>query len=204
MRTTPRRAGRRRSDVALPLTRNTRLVSGATRAARRAAATSPACGPAGRSSARQTASSARLPSVPEAACSPHTNDVSKPSSTARTASEAATDMAVSKSSPSAQAGAASSTTISAWLRRVSRYCRTSSWLSPAAAIGLGRRAPVHVAQVVAGDVLAQRVEGQVALGHGVGGHALEVAEQPGAERVERHHRRAHQHLARRRSRRRRG
>ena len=43
-----------------------------------------------------------------------------------------------------------------WPRRVSWYCRTSS--SP----GLGRRAPVHVPQVVAGDVLPQRVERQVA------------------------------------------
>ena len=42
---------------------------------------------------------------------------------------------------------------------------------------LGRRAPVDVAQVVAGDVLAQRVEGQVALADRVGRDALEVAQQ---------------------------
>ena len=122
--------------MALPLTRNSRLVSGATAAARRAAATRPVRDPAGLSTARQTASRARLPSEPVEACSPQTKDVSKSSRTARTAREAARDIAVSKSSPSAHAGAASSTTIVAWLRRVSRYWRTSSWLSPADAVAL--------------------------------------------------------------------
>ena len=57
----------------------------------------------------------------------------------------------------------SSTTIVAWLRRVSRYWRTSRLDSPLGGHHLGRGAPVDVAQVVAGDVLAQRVEGEVAL-----------------------------------------
>ena len=35
---------------------------------------------------------------------------------------------------------------------------------------------MHVSKVVAGDVLTQRVEGQVALADGVGGHALQVAQ----------------------------
>ena len=53
---------------------------------------------------------------------------------------------------------------------------------------------MDVPQVVAGDVLAQRVEGQVALGDCVGRDALEVAEQPGAERVQRHQRRTDEDL----------
>ena len=57
---------------------------------------------------------------------------------------------------------------------------------------------MHVAQVVAGDVLAQRVEGQVALGERVGRDALEVAQQPGAHLLERHQRRSDQDLLQRR------
>jgi hypothetical protein len=53
---------------------------------------------------------------------------------------------------------------------------------------------VHVAQVVAGGVLAQRVEGEVALRDRLGGDSFEVAEKPGSERVERHHRRTHEDL----------
>ena len=53
---------------------------------------------------------------------------------------------------------------------------------------------MDVAQVVTRGVLAQRVEGEVALRQGVGRHTLEVAEQPGAEGLERHHRRAHHDL----------
>ncbi len=60
---------------------------------------------------------------------------------------------------------------------------------------LGRGAPVDVAQVVTGDVFTQGVEGEVALRDRVGRDTLEVAEQTRAERVQRHHRRAHQHLA---------
>ena len=55
-------------------------------------------------------------------------------------------------------------------------------------------APVHVAQVVAGGVLAQGVEGEVALRHGIGRDALEVAQQPGPQRLERHQRRPDQDL----------
>ena len=51
----------------------------------------------------------------------------------------------------------------------------------------GRGAPVHVAQVVAGDVLAQRVEGQVAHRDAVARHALEVAHLPGPERGQQRH-----------------
>jgi hypothetical protein len=51
--------------------------------------------------------------------------------------------------------------------------------------GLGRAAPVDVSAVVAGLVLAQRVEGEVAHRHVLGGAALEVAQQTGAERLER-------------------
>ena len=51
--------------------------------------------------------------------------------------------------------------------------------------GLGRAAPVDVAAVVARLVLAQRVEGEVAHRDVLGGAALEVAQQAGAERLER-------------------
>ena len=50
--------------------------------------------------------------------------------------------------------------------------------------GLGRAAPVDVAAVVTRLVLAQRVEGEVAHRDVLGGAALEVAQQPGAERLE--------------------
>ena len=129
-----RAAEGRRSRSRLPLTRNSRLVSGATAAARRAAGTRPVRGPAGRARSGRWRRGHGCRRSRRTACSPQTNDASKSSRTARTASEAARDIAVSKSSPSAQAGAASSTTIVAWLRRVSRYWRTSSWLSPAEAI----------------------------------------------------------------------
>ena len=46
---------------------------------------------------------------------------------------------------------------------------------------LRRRAPVHVAQVVAGDVLAQRVEGEVAHGQLLAGGAVEVVGEPASE-----------------------
>ena len=71
--------------------------------------------------ARHTASRARWPSEPVEAWDPHTKETSNSSSTARTAIEAATAMAVSKSSGSAQEDSRSSTTMVAWLRRVSRY-----------------------------------------------------------------------------------
>ena len=52
---------------------------------------------------------------------------------------------------------------------------------------LGRGAPVHVAQVVAGDVLAQRVEGQVAHRELLAGRTVEVVGQAaGEERQVRH------------------
>ena len=63
---------------------------------------------------------------------------------------------------------------------------------------LRRRAPVDVAQVVTGDVLAEGVEGQVALADRVGGDSLEVSQEAGAERLHRDEVRAHQHLAHRR------
>ncbi len=74
--------------------------------------------------------------TPEEALVPHTNEVSNSSSVARTMMDAATDMAVSKSCASAHTVGLSSTTSVTWLRRVSRYWRTRSWLSSATAIAL--------------------------------------------------------------------
>src|SRR5690606_3547201 len=93
-------AARSRSEksVADPPIRNNRLVSEATWAARRADSMIP-CLPR---SERHTASRAWWPSPPDEAWGPHTKETSNSSSTARTAMEAATDMAVSKSSGSDQ------------------------------------------------------------------------------------------------------
>ena len=107
-------------------------MSGETTAARWAEATSPDVP----KSARHTESSARWPVTPDEALVPQTNDVSNSSRVARTMIDAATDMAVSKSCPSAHTAGVSSTTSVTWLRRVSRYCRTSSRVSSATAIAL--------------------------------------------------------------------
>ena len=173
---------------------------------REAACREPACWPAARTrrgrgrrsrrGRRRRARGGRR--SPDEAWVPHTKDTSNSSSTARTAIDAATAIAASKSSGSAHESSRSSTTIVAWLRRVSRYWRTSRDDSPRRGHHLRRRAPVDVAQVVTGDVLPQGVEGQVALADRVGRDPFEVAQQSGAERLDRHQVRTHEHLAHRR------
>ena len=132
------------------------------------------------------------------ACAPQTKETSNSSSTARTAIEAATAIAVSKSSgsrPGREPVVHDDRGVAA--AGVEVLAHEQGGLA-AGGHHLRRRAPVDVAQVVAGDVLAQGVEGQVALADGVGGDALEVAQQAGAERLHRHQVRTDQHLAHRR------
>ena len=165
-------------------------MSGETTAARWAEETRPAVP----NSARQTESRARWPVTPDEALVPQTNDVSNSSRVARTMIDAATDIAVSKScgvGPHAQRVVDDERDVAA--PRVEVLPDEQPGV-----VGdghrLGRRPPVHVPQVVTGHVLAQRVEGQVALGHRVGRDALEVAQQARAQRVHRHHRRPDQDL----------
>ena len=61
---------------------------------------------------------------------------------------------------------------------------------------LRRAAPVDVASVVAGHVLAQGVEGDVARGEVTRGKALEVTDEAGAERADRHRAGVHPQLCR--------
>ena len=63
--------------------------------------------------------------------------------------------------------------------------------------GLGRAAPVHVPPVVAGHVVAQRVEREVAHGQVAGGLPLQIPLQSGAERLQRDDLRVHEQLHRR-------
>ena len=175
-------------------------MSGETTAAWWAEATRPAraeVGPADRVE-REVAGHART-----RRWSPQTNEVSNSSSVARTMIEAATDIAISKS---CGVGPHGGPVVDDERDVAAPGVEVLPHEQPAV-VGdghrLGRRPPVDVPQVVAGDVLAQGVEGQVALGDRVGRDALEVAEQAGAERVHRHHRRADQDLDARRSTRRR-
>ena len=129
-------------------------------------------------SARQTASSAREPVSPEAAWSPQTNETSKSSSTARTAMDAATDIARSRTRPRPPQPRAG---------RRPRSWRGCAGCRGTGGPGAGSRRRGHALaeerqwtwrQVVAGDVLAQRVERQVALAVIASvDHALEVAQQ---------------------------
>src|SRR3546814_4950852 len=52
--------------------------------------------------------------------------------------------------------------------------------------GLGQRSPVHEAQVVAFDVLAEVLEGDAALGRLAHARAVEIALHAAGERVEHH------------------
>ena len=154
-----------------PVTRTTRLLAAPVVAARRAVSLRFLSAWV----IRQVASSSTSTERDEECTSPHTSVTSKSSRIARTASDAAAETASSNSAPSAYAETLVVEEDVASLRRVSRYWRTRR------VVGLRRRAPVDVAQVVAGDVLAQRVEGQVAGGRVVARHPVEIADQTGVE-----------------------
>ena len=117
----------------VPPTKKARLVSGASMLAWRPDSTMPAVAEVG--AAHRVEGEVAVGAGREA-CEPQTKETSNSSSTARTAMDAATAIAVSKSSGSDHDASRSSTTIVAWLRRVSRYWRTSRADSPVEAITL--------------------------------------------------------------------